>query len=238
MLLGSLDFACAQHAELVWVERDAVEHRVYVSSFVDDDWSEPTQPLVISEHAIAGTALSTDFQGNKVLVWTEQFKAKTRLFYMTKRVSGAWTDRQLLYSEGLENFAGSLVFDLNDTGWFFWSSADDGFANIRLMKFKNLVPQAAQIVSPKNNAPDIHPIAKLDQQGQVILEWTSFDRASNQYLQKERLFEVSYEVAQKLDGKNETALDSIPLPTFLPTNRRSLIHFPGNNMVQSTAVLQ
>ena len=226
----------AQQAEVVWVEQNNESQSIHISSFDGKRWTPPSTPLFESNNALSSVKLGTDSDGNKLMVWSEQIIDKTALMFSQKKTNTPWVKAKVLYAAGSENYAGSIVFDSNNTGWFFWSFADEQLADILYMRFINGKPSHAQQLHDTNQVPDIHPVAGLDVNGNIEIIWTTYDLEKNRYVRTTKVIPINPQQKLSFINHDELKIEDIPIPNFIPNKALSLIHMPGIRMTQSAPV--
>lgn len=226
----------AQQAEIVWVEQNNELQSIHLSSYNGEHWTPPSAPLFTSNNALSSVKLGTDNNGTKLMVWSEQIIDKTVLMFSQKKPNEHWSKEKVLYAAGSENYAGSIVFDSNNRGWFFWSFADEYLADIVYLQFHNGKPGRLQSLHPNNQVPDIHPIASLNVNGNIKVTWTTYDLEKDRYIQTSKVLSINPKQKFLFNKHNESEIENIPTPDFIPKNALSLIHIPGMRMVQSALV--
>ena len=234
----AVEGATAQFAELVWVDRTPQENSIHLSSFDGSSWSPIAEPLFKTSNSVTAAKIGTDSLGNKLLIWTEQIRDKTVLMHATRQLNKKWSKAEVLFASGNENYAGSIVFDQNDVAWVFWSSADEGLADIYYLNIVDDQLSSVQELHSQNQVPDTHPQANLMQNGDIKVEWVSYSLEKGQTIQRSKVLATGSKGKQKLDIDNDLDIESLPLPSYLPQNSLSLLHVPNNKMQQSIMVSQ
>jgi len=94
-----------------------------------------------------------------------------------------------------------------------------------------------QRVHPKNDVPDFQPLASINDDGNVVVQWKTFDFSAGEYVKAERLYKVGLNTKNRLKTDvqrvPEHTLSDIELPNFLPANSYILVHFADNERIQS-----
>ena len=227
-------------AELLWVEQVQKEQQIKFSELVDGEWSDPTT-LFASENALTSPALGSSSNGDRLVIWTEQRRTKTVLQSMQQTAGGTWGAVRIFSETGRENYAASIVHDLNDVAWVFWSSTRSDLSEIFMVKSGPTGWSKPLQIHPDNAVPDILPVAALNSEGDVEVEWTQYSFVQGKYLRTSRTFaalqsgSVADQNIRRLASHAMNAED-LKLPNFLPDNALSTLHLPTNMMIQSRPI--
>lgn len=222
-------------AELVWVEQQEKQNTIYISALINEKWTAPQQ-IYQSTELLTSPALGTDNSGNQLLIWTEYRRSKTVLKSSRRNNGESWQEPTLFSDTGSENYASCIVFDRQNNAWVFWSSTRSDLSDIFFSKSEGFTWSRPQLVHSANAVPDILPIAALTPEGHVRVSWTRYSFKQNSYTQDEKTFAKNVtqpNPAPLLDAVSEK---DIKLPAFLSRNSVSLLHFPGNEMIQSRPI--
>lgn len=227
-------------SEAVWVETELEVSSIRFARYENDSWEQVGAPLYTSESSLTSPALGTNSKGHKLLIWTEQKKAKTILMFMTAKPTSAgdlvWSSAEIYSKHGIENFAASIVYDNNDTAWVFWSSTTETYSDIVMQHSNDDVWGSPIQVHSVNNVPDDRPRVRLTEDDLIRVEWTSFDLESGASVFRSKEFSPDshgskQNVAQLVD---DVEANDISLPDFISPYAPALLHFPTNGLLQST----
>jgi len=228
----------ASMAEVVWVESGVEVKSIHFGEYDEGEWAFNDEPLYVSGNPLTSLALGTDSRGQKILIWTELTRTKTVLMSMTANLDESsrlkWSS-PILYSDyGKENFAASVVHDLNGDRWVFWAAATDSYSDIVVQRGFGDKPIK---VNPSNEVPDTTPSAMITEQGNVQVRWNTFDFDADDYVSvtKDYSVETGTQTApiKLIDSVSEK---DIPLPSEVITDHSALLHFPSNQLVQSKTI--
>lgn len=186
---------------LFWVE-PGEQTKILSSKRINDAWQEPEQ-IYLSPHACASIAVATDSDGNSYLIWSEKRRNRTVLMLSSKSNSAPkWSEARVLSNFGKENNASTLVVDATDTLWLFWAANNGDLDDIYLRKKDASEWKERQRIHPANQVPDVRPVASLDSNGDVLVEWKQFDLKIGTYITQSRRF--------KLDSKPFSSYKTVP----------------------------
>jgi hypothetical protein len=224
-------------AELVWVESSTNDNRLMFSHLSSGTWSEPIA-VYYSENFISTPTISTDLNQNKLLIWSEQSdKDRVLMSARNTSVDGTWREAKKINNFRAENLSPSIVIDSGNRPWVFWSSNYQGLDDIYYSRQEGEKWTAPQRVHASNKVPDVQPIASLNQDLDVVVNWKSYDLSSAQYLAVHQIFTI--DSSSKSRYKNgpindkENSISDIILPGFLPFDSAVGLHFPNNQIEQS-----
>lgn len=229
-------------AELVWVVPEKENYQIMMSDYDGDSWREP-YTVHRSENPLTSPAIGTDHQGNKTLIFSELYRpAKSHLVKITKPAGAENWSKPVLFSDyGNENLGATMVVDLSNQIWVFWSANAGDLDDIVFMQSRGASWSEPQRVHPKNDVPDHQPFAQLTTDGNIELGWKTYDFSASQYIQANHLFSLdnSEQSVYKtpLVEDQEILLEDITLPSFIPANSRAIVHFPGNVLLQSEVLI-
>ena len=227
-------------AELLWVEQVQKEQQIKFSALVNGEWSDPVI-LFTSENSLTSPALGSSSSGDRLVIWTEQRRTKTVLQSMQQGAGSAWGAARIFTDTGRENYAASIVYDLNDQAWVFWSSTRKDLSEIFVATTGANGWSKPQQIHPDNAVPDILPVAALNRDGDIEVAWTQYSFAQEKYIRTSKTFSASplghsAEQNIRLQINAPVAVEDIELPSFLPDNALSALHFPTNKMIQSRPI--
>lgn len=233
--------AVAALAEVVWAETDGEQHHLLFSRFDGEAWSQPGEKVYSSRNPLTTPVLGTTQTGDKILVWAESVRGKVVL--MTARATTdddvlMWQPARRFSERGMENLGPTMVTDLNGHLWLFWSSSTKLPSELFYRKHDGSRWSDARRVHDANEVPDNGAVASLDQLGNVVVEWNTFDLDLGAYVVENRTFLVENRVSGDPEPVDVTDPAAIPIPDFLPVNARSLLHLPGNLRTQGLVVGQ
>ena len=236
-------------AEVVWVESDDSLNHILFASFDGEHWKQRSTPLYSSSNPLTTPTIGTKQSGEKLVLWTEQKKARSPLLSILGRPqlndpeTVSWSDPTIFSNLRVENLAANVLVDVNQQFWVFWSASGSEQSDVFFTR--ELVDDwtSPNKVNDQNSVPDSQPIAHNDVAGNVVVEWLTFDLSSIQYIGQSAIYssggtKLSIELSKKIQtlsihATSEQNLNKIDLPTFLPDNLRIFIHFPKNKLVQS-----
>jgi len=220
----------------VWIEFDGEQHHVTLSRYDGKAWSQPGEIVYSSSNPLATPVLGTMQTGDKILLWAE--KTRLKVVLMSARASDEqdaliWQFPWRFSDRGLENMAPALVTDLNGHLWVFWSSSTKLPSDLYYRKFDGNSWSDAELVNKMNEVPDNGAVPSLDERGNVVVQWNTYDLDLGAYTLEKRTFLV-----ENLGGTDSSPIDvvdpsKVPEPDFVPEEARSIMHFPGNSRIQS-----
>ena len=226
-------------AELIWIEHGDM-HQIHFSEYSQNGW---TLPRVIwkGKNYINSLAINTDREGAKFLVFTEYLKSAKVLKSISKPANeNEWSESVLLSDFGRENLAASMVQDMEGVVWLFWSANRGDLDDIYLSKMVMQNWSEPIKVNVDNDVPDTNPIASLNENGEVMVEWQTFSMETGSYVTQNRVFELDINSKNRYKAaifKNkEINPGDLSLPSFLPNRSLALIHFPNNLKRQSSLI--
>ena len=237
-------FCAASHAaepmaELIWVEHGET-HQILHSEYLEGNW---TNPLLVyeSDNYLNSIALSTLNEGEKILVFSEYLKTRKVLKSITRpAVNSEWSDALLLSDFGMENLAASLVLDIDGVLWLFWAANKGDLDDIYLSKMTQKSWSRPIKVNMDNDVPDINPVASLNENAEVEVEWQTYSFDVGGYVTTKHVFELDKERKNRYKAavlqRKEVSFDDLSLPKYLPDRSLALIHFPSNLLQQSQII--
>ena len=222
-------------AILVWSSFDG-EHHVVASSLIEDKWSDP-EIIHTSENLIVTPSLAKSSDGQMIMVWSEQQQGKMEIFQAAlSNENGNWGEAQPIIDEGSENLNPNIVNDGQGGLWLFWSGNDGGLDDIY---YKNKVigesewSDTRQLNAP-NEVPDYKPVAELDQFGDILVRWQTYDFLTGQYIEAQEIIEIEQKTGSSATlAASDLDLEDIILPKFLPHDSAVSLLFPNNTAAQS-----
>lgn len=236
-------------AELIWTDFDGERHLLMHAQLQAAQWSEP-QAIYVSNNAITTPTLATlssESLRADFAMWTEQRKAKTILM-QTRRIERAvWQPGLPFYSEGQDNFSPTVITDLGNTSYVFWSSTQANNYSDIVYSAKNdaAANSASEWSVPRrlhasNAVPDLAPSAVLQANGEILVTWQTFDASALQYVPNSAVVSGSTDL-QHLADTNPDYVDPVDLrklalPSFLPRDR-SFTLFSALNKLERAIVL-
>lgn len=229
----------AAFAELVWIDSEPRVKNIRFAAYDGSKWLVKPESVYKSERPLTSLALGTDHQGKKILIWTEKTRVKSVLMFMTgtprERGIISWSPAKVFSEYGGENFSASIVYDRTGEGWVFWAATTRDYSDIVFLNTSVLSTDEPQQVHKVNKVPDNRPKASVNSDGDVSVEWTSFDFASDGYVLQKQKFPILWEspraLAKLVDAVTEA--DVSPFPSEIDGEDNVLLHFPGNQMIQS-----
>ncbi len=232
--------------EALWVEPSTDGHLLNMSRYDGKNWAEPST-ILSRKHPITSPAIATDLNGTKLVIWSELVDDKSILMQSEKLdITSAWSEPVIFSDFGVENLGVSIIVDPNGTKWVFWAANQGDLDDIYYVNNQNGGWSKPQRVNSENEVPDFRPKTKILSDGDLLVEWKTYDFSVGQYIDAERLFKLDkseksrYKPSLNEDGDLEedgdVFVEDIPLPNFLPSNRASIFHFPDNKLSQSVIV--
>ncbi|MBX2848091.1 MAG: hypothetical protein KTR16_07225 [Acidiferrobacterales bacterium] len=241
-LMGQQDVSAQNHsqdseviAQILWIDIKDGLYILNISSFTGEQWVSD-ELVYSSENPLTSPALGTDHQGNKLVIWTEQILAKTVLKSTSRSVNGNWRLPKIFSDQGHENFSASVVYDQSGNAWVFWSSTLDELSDIYFVRSDGFDWSLPTRVNQQNSVPDIHPRVILTDIGKIEVTWSQYSFENNSYVEEQFVFDDESITLGENVLKDMFSISDIQLPSFLPDNRLSVIHFPQNKMLQSSLI--
>ena len=228
--------AADPRAILVWSIFDG-EHHIVSSSLVEEQWSEPVA-IHSSDNLIVTPSLAKSDDGQTILVWSQQQQGGMEIF-QSLFSDGEWSEAEPLVDKGSENLNPNILNDGQGGLWLFWSGNNGGLDDIY---YKNKTAGDAewsetQQLNAPNEAPDYKPIAELDQFGDILVRWQTFDFLSNTYIEVQETIVIEQKVAYNpAQAENDIKLEDILMPDFLPSDSAVSLMFPNNVAAQSIRI--
>lgn len=228
----------AKDVDLLWVDIGQ-PNQIMHSSFSNHEWTEP-EAIYSSNTPLTSIGFVKDLNGVEILVWSEQIKTRSVIMKMQRsNAQKPWSQAKLFINFGRENLASSMVVDKANQVWLFFSSNQGDLDDVYLSKRSESGWSSPIKVNSKNKVPDIQPHAKLDKNGDVLINWRSYDFDAGDYLLQEVVFELdkSLKNSYKTDPViPEQSLSNLVMPSFLPSNTAALMYFPKNRLQQSVII--
>jgi len=225
-------------ADAAWIEADGDIRSLHIAHYNGREWIRTKTPAYQTKNAITAPALTTDKHGKKLLIWTEQRRKKFVLMMSTgSDTSGSvtWSDAVLFSDYGTENFSAAMVRDLNGVVWAFWSASTSGLSDIVVSKQNGLTWSRPRRINKQNDVPDNQPSVQLDIDGNIVLDWSTYDLQAKAYQRARMVIDSEFkDTAPSL--LDPVQASEVPVPGFIPSNAVSTLHFPSNNLIQSTKI--
>ena len=228
-------------AELVWVENSDSSHALYLARYQNNTWHKSAAPIYTSDNAITAPALGTDKNGMRLLIWTEQRNNKFVLMMSVRNkvsLQSAWSNAQQFSDFGIENFSATMVRDITGVLWVFWSASIGGLSDIYVSKQTNVGWSKPSKINDNNKVPDSHPEARLNEEGNIAVSWSSYNIQSNTYERVHKEINREFDAVAIAELADKTLESDIPIPSFLPSSSIATLHFPNNKSQQSIRVGQ
>lgn len=223
-------------ADALWIEPYQDGHRLNISHYDGEQWAEPAV-VHKSKKAITSPAIATDSSGAKLVLWSELARGKSILMQREKSGGAAdWSTPEVFSDFGSENLGAFIIIDLTGTTWVFWSANIGDLDDIYYVKKQRAGWSEPQRVNKKNDVPDFRPRAALSDQGDLIVQWKTYDFSVGQYVDAERTFKLDNSPESGYKSQLDVPVNEVPMPAFLPSNRTSIVHFPENKFLQSVLV--
>jgi hypothetical protein len=235
----------ASDAEVYWVEYDG-ENKIMVADNLAGQWSDPRE-IYASNNALTSLAVASNDEGGKLLVWSEQRKSKTVLKQSTYGAnSNTWSLAQLLTDKGQSNMASVLISKGGGTVWLIWSSDRDGLDDVYASERKNGASLSVNKVHEENDVPDVLPTARINEKGDIELNWLRYSRNQRGYVATsglikidivdERTINESKSANHAVRYDQEVAAGRMKFPSFVNDNPTAVLHFPTHYYIQSTRI--
>jgi len=227
--------AIAAEAEIVWTKFDGKQHQIVFSAYDGEHWLTPGEVVYSSANPLATPVIGTLPSGEKLLIWAEIVRKKVKLMYSQSitAVSRTWADADVFSDIGKENLAPTLVTDLNDHVWVFWSSSSSLPSDIYMRKFDGSDWSKAERIHSANQVPDNSAHASLNTDGNIYLEWNTFDFEINDYRLDSKTFITENPYPDGIRVTDTLNPADIPSPDFIGFEARAVIHFPNNKLIQN-----
>ena len=225
-------------AALIWHDFNDQNYQVMISEFDQQIWSSP-QIVAQSDKPITTPALAILEDQTLLAVWSQQAFGAVRLMSANRpENSDTWSTAQVLRSDGAWNMNPNLIKDGSGDLWLFWSSSADGDTDIYVMK--KSVGGAwgnVQRVHANNDVPDSKPQARLNETGNIQLEWFHLNEQARRYETVQLEIEASSsEKAEVQELQTKQEITQIKLPNFLPQNTSGVLLFKDNVFYQSKRI--
>ncbi len=227
--------AADAQAILVWAQFDG-QHHIVSSSLNDQQWSTPAV-IHSSDNVIVTPALAKNNEGQTIMVWSEQQQGRMEILQsQLSKQSQIWSEPELLIDEGSENLNPNIVNDGQGGLWLFWSGNDDGLDDIyyKQKRVNEREWSETKQLNEPNEVPDYKPVAELDDFGDILVRWQTYDFLAGQYIEAQETIVVDQKVAyNRSQADGDIKLEDILLPDFLPTDSSVSLLFPNNVAAQS-----
>ena len=235
LLLSVASPSMAAEAEVVWTHFDGEHHQILFSAYSDEVWQRPGELVYSSSNPLATPVIGTLPSGEKLLIWAEMVRNKVKLMFSqsTTRADRSWAEANVFSDLGNENLAPSLVTDLNGQVWVFWSSSSAQPSDVYLRRFDGTAWSSPELVHAANQVPDNSVQASLNSDGNVYLEWNTFDFEINDYRLDSKTFITENPYPDGLRITDRLNPVDIPQPDFIGFDGRAVIHFPENKLTQN-----
>ncbi len=238
-LVSTLAYAQETQAVLIWSAFNG-EHNLVSTSLSgkgsDAIWSEP-EIIYRSENQIVTPTLVKLSTSTTLAVWSEFDKGKSQIYQSSRNGnSGKWSKAEPLIEDGVENLNPNLVNDGRGTLWMFWSGNDGGLDDVFYKTRRldeNQWSEKVQLNDP-NEVPDYRPVAELDEFGDILVRWQTYDFLSGQYIEARKVIATEPADSQWLSkAKADMKLEDITLPDYLPRDSAVSLLFPTNQAAQA-----
>jgi len=222
-------------AILVWSIFNG-EHNVISSSLIGEQWSAP-QVIYSSDNLIVTPTLVKLADQRTLAVWSELQGSKTVILEsILDEQTKEWSKAKPLVDDGAENLNPNLINDGRGTLWFFWSGNDGGLDDIfyKSRKLGESEWSGKQQLNPANDVPDYKPIAELNDDGDILVRWQTYDFLTGQYIEASEV--IITEPADQLflsKSQADLELSDIILPEYLPDDTSITLLFPNNQAAQA-----
>ena len=235
LMLSVASPTMAAEAEVVWTHFNGEQHQILFSAYSNDEWQQPGQLVYSSSNPLTTAVIGTLPSGEKLLIWAEMVRNKVKLMYSqsTTQANRAWAEADVFSDLGNENLAPSLVTDLNGHVWVFWSSSSAQPSDVYLRRFDGTHWSKAERIHAANQVPDNAAHASLNSDGNVYLEWNTFDFEINDYRLDSKTFITENPYPDGLRVTDTLNPADIPEPDFIGFDARATIHFPENKLTQN-----
>lgn len=229
----------AAQAEVVWPYFDGKDYQILFSAYTNQEWKQPSDLVYKSSNPLTTPIIGTLPSGEKLLIWSELVRGKVKLMMAqslpkpSTQTIRSWSEPDVFSDLGNENLAPSLITDLQGHVWVFWSSSTTLPSDIYMRRFDGDSWSEAERVHGANQVPDNAAHASLNNDGNVYLEWTTFDFEINDYRLDSKTFitENPYSDGQRIIDTLNPA--DIAEPDFIGVNARAIVHFPENKSIQN-----
>lgn len=210
---SSASFIQEQEVQLAWSANHGQGEQVYFSRYINNSWTVPVQ-VSDSVDFVFKPVSST---GNDKNIWVVWSKQNTRgSFLMFCRYSSDWTSPRLIHTGMNNNRAVTVVVDKENTPWIAWTGVDDSYSDVFWSRWSDGGWSKPIKAHAGNKVPDIAPRLALDNHGDVILSWQTYD--DGKYITAVRKWDGRQwqEVAGELvkDGKPILLFDRKTVPAI------------------------
>lgn len=226
-------------AVTTWTERNDKTYTIITRSCLslatktkNAVWSEPLT-VHESEHPIISSNLVTLSNGSQILIWSQHEKSKSTIRFKTKDpLRDNWSEPDFLFKQGTENI-GLSTLRINQTVWAFWASTQHSLPDINYAIYANGRWGTASTLHPENNVPDLLPIASINEDNDIEVNWLSYSFLHSDYQQAKKTISNSLVKPSQVDIINPEEFET---PFFLPQNQSVTIRFPRNHYQQSSLI--
>ncbi len=226
----------SQRAETVWVEAANGSNSIVLSELRDDEWSAPAI-IYSTENPISRPSMATLPENSKLMIWSEQQLLRSVLMMARKdAASDVWQEPQLFSDFGKENTGVSVLVDLNGQLWVFWAANKTGLDDVYYVQERGGSWSEPRLINQPNDVPDHLPMATNLTNGDVQLDWLSFNFVSSSYLTQTKVFKLDVPAVHQLDSdaiEKELTLADVSLPSGLDPLAPAILHYPNNRLVQT-----
>ncbi len=199
-------------AELVWSEFDGENNEIYYSRLEDNIW---TQKVQLSNKAFRNTSpsVSSGTDGITWVVWTAISGSKSHLLF-SNYDGKTWSSPTRISTNLSSNTAPSIVVDNENIPWIVWAGFDGQDDDIFFTRWNGFDWDAPQRVNKDDSLPDILPLSRIDEEGNLLVEWSGYDgekyrNYSSRYTGSEWDEEIEAEISKESVSNDDLDLDSV-----------------------------
>lgn len=239
LLITASNIATANDALLTWSEKNEQKGTSIYVSLLSLTACHVSETVFSSAELNVSPSITGDSSGNMMAIWKSDSSSSSVLKFALRR-NQQWSAASILTSQGGETTSPEIISDNNGQIWIFWVSDHNGLDDIFYSKFDigaNEWTLPVQI-NESNEVPDVSPMASLNLNGDVVIQWSQYDRQQGQYVTLSKTFSEENQQAIDEDTSQTEELKSVDFE--LPTNWRPLgsvnFYFPANSYNKSQSL--
>ena len=160
-------------AESVWSEFDGENNEIYYSRLKDNIW---TQKVQLSNKGFRNISPSVSSGTDEItwVVWTAISGSKSHLLF-SNCDGETWSSPTQIQTNLSSNTASSIVVDNENIPWIIWAGFDGQDDDIFFTRWNGFNWDASQRVNKDDSMPDILPVGRIDEEGNLSVEWSGYD---------------------------------------------------------------
>ena len=181
VLLGSPALAApeagsvpVQDLLLVWSADYGKGEQVFFSRRKKESWTVPVQ-ISSGKNFVFKPAAAAGNDGTVWVIWTERGRKGSRLQFTVYR-NNRWAAPRQVETGLNDNRAVVIAVDRNNRPWIAWTGAKKSYSDVFWSRWNGTGWDAPVMAHAENNVPDVQPELALDDSGQVVLSWKTYDQ--------------------------------------------------------------